>query len=161
MNLTHLKNSIESIKEKTPEIYKESINISTPLFLFHKKIYEAGNEILSNNYNINQTHLDVLATLYYSGNDNYILSPTQLYERMLFSSGGMTKVLKQLEEKEYIQRIENSEDKRSKLVQLSQLGEEITIRALGNILELEDTYYSKLNKEEQKNLQALLEKMLS
>lgn len=161
MNLSHLKNGIQNIQENTPQIYKDSINISASLFFLKNKMYDEGNEILSNVYNMNQTHLDVLATLYYLGDEQYTLSPTELYERMLFSSGGMTKVLKQLEEKEYIQRIENSEDKRSKLVQLSPLGEKITIKALGDVLELEDTYYSKLNKEEQKNLQALLEKMLS
>ena len=160
MNLTHLQNGIQNIKELTPEIYKDSISISASLFFLKNKMYDEGNNILSDVYNINQTHLDVLSTLYYLGN-NYTLSPTELYERMLFSSGGMTKVLKQLEEKKYIQRVENSEDKRSKLVQLSQLGKEITIKALGDILELEDTYYSKLNKEERKTLQALLEKILS
>lgn len=161
MNLTHLQNGIQNIKENTPEIYKNSINISASLFFLKNKMYDEGNEILSNVYNMNQTQLDVLATLYYLGDKKYTLSPTELYERMLFSSGGMTKVLKQLEEKKYIQRIENSEDKRSKLVQLSQLGEDITVKALGEVLELEDTYYNKLNKEEQKTLQVLLEKMLS
>lgn len=160
MNLTHLQNGIQNIKELTPEIYKDSISISASLFFLKNKMYDEGNNILSDVYNINQTHLDVLSTLYYLGN-NYTLSPTELYERMLFSSGGMTKVLKQLEEKKYIQRVENSEDKRSKLVQLSQLGKEITIKALGDVLELEDTYYSKLNKEERKTLQSLLEKILS
>lgn len=160
MNLTHLQNGIQNIKELTPEIYKDSISISASLFFLKNKMYDEGNNILSDVYNMNQTHLDVLSTLYYLGN-NYTLSPTELYERMLFSSGGMTKVLKQLEEKKYIQRVENSEDKRSKLVQLSQLGKEITIKALGDVLELEDTYYSKLNKEERRTLQALLEKILS
>ncbi|QKJ22825.1 MarR family winged helix-turn-helix transcriptional regulator [Poseidonibacter lekithochrous] len=161
MNLSHLKNGIQNIKENTPQIYKDSINISASLFFLKNTMYDEGNKILSDVYNMNQTHLDVLSTLYYLGDEQYTLSPTELYERMLFSSGGMTKVLKQLEEKEYIQRIENSVDKRSKLVQLSQLGKETTVKALGEILELEDTYYSKLNNEEQKNLQALLEKMLS
>lgn len=161
MNLTHLQNGIQNIKENTPKIYKDSINISASLFFLKNKMYDEGNEILSNVYNMNQTHLDVLSTLYYLGDENHTLSPTELYERMLFSSGGMTKILKQLEEKKYIQRVKNKEDKRSKLVQLSHLGKEITIKALGEVLELEDTYYSKLNKEEQKNLQNILEKMLN
>ena len=42
------------------------------------------------------SHIDVLASLHFNGN---ALSPTELYDAMLFSSGGMTKVLKKLEEK--------------------------------------------------------------
>lgn len=70
-----------------------------PFFILHKKIFEGGNEILINKFGLNQTELDVLGALYYLGGDDFTLSPTKLYEKLLFSSGGMTKVLKKLEEK--------------------------------------------------------------
>lgn len=53
------------------------------------------------------------------------LSPTELYQSMLFSSGGLTKVLTRLQEKGYIVRLENPEDKRSKLVLLTADGKSL------------------------------------
>ncbi|WP_076412335.1 MarR family winged helix-turn-helix transcriptional regulator [Shewanella sp. UCD-KL12] len=52
----------------------------------------------------------------------HLLSPTDLYQSMLFSSGGLTKVLIRLQKEELIERCENPDDKRSKLVKLSQKG---------------------------------------
>ena len=52
----------------------------------------------------------------------HVLSPTELYQSMLFSSGGLTKVLNRLQKMELIERLDNPEDKRSKLVKLSSSG---------------------------------------
>lgn len=50
------------------------------------------------------------------------LSPTELYRSIMISSGGMTKVLKQLEFDGLIEREDNPDDQRSKLVLLTELG---------------------------------------
>ncbi|WP_167730567.1 MarR family transcriptional regulator [Terasakiella sp. SH-1] len=50
------------------------------------------------------------------------MTPTELYKAILITSGGMTKVLKQLEHNGWIQRLENTQDKRSKLVKLTHDG---------------------------------------
>ncbi|MCK8045456.1 MarR family transcriptional regulator [Shewanella sp. 1CM18E] len=55
----------------------------------------------------------------------HVLSPTELYQSMLFSSGGLTKVLNRLHKMELIERLDNPEDKRSKLVKLSSTGKEL------------------------------------
>ncbi len=152
--------NIEKIKELTPEVYNNEMNTSRPFFILHSLLYKKGENIISTQYNINQTELDVLASLYYSSKENFSFTPTELYEIMLFSSGGMTKVLKKLEEKEYISRIENSEDKRSKLVQITSLGKEITVKALKDVVTFEANYFSKLTEKEQNQLQTLLYKIL-
>lgn len=152
--------NIDKIKELTPEVYNNEMNTSRPFFILHSLLYKKGENIISTQYNINQTELDVLASLYYSSKENFSLTPTELYEIMLFSSGGMTKVLKKLEEKEYIRRIENSEDKRSKLVQITSLGKEITEKALKDIVTFEANYFSKLTNNEQDQLKTLLYKIL-
>ena len=153
-------NNIENIKKLSPKIYKDSMQISIPFFVLHKILFEKGEEVLSNEFLLSQSELDVLGALYYSGGKNNRLSPTQLYDIMLFSSGGMTKVLKKLEEKKYIQRVENKEDKRGKLVQITNLGIEITIKALDKVITFEDTYLSKLDKKEQETFKKLIYKIL-
>ncbi|PHQ65076.1 MAG: MarR family transcriptional regulator [Sulfurimonas sp.] len=135
------------------------MKLSVPFFVLHKKIYEKGENLISKEFNINQSELDVLSALYYMG-DNFMLSPTKLYEVMLFSSGGMTKLLKKLESRNFIRRVENNIDKRSKLVQITDLGIEITTNALKDIVSFEDEYFSKLNPKEQDTFQKLLYKML-
>ncbi|NOR58194.1 MAG: MarR family transcriptional regulator [Sulfurimonas sp.] len=135
------------------------MKLSVPFFVLHKKIYEKGENLISQEFNINQSELDVLSALYYMG-DDFMLSPTKLYEVMLFSSGGMTKLLKKLESRNFIRRVENNIDKRSKLVQITDLGIEITTNALKDIVSFEDEYFSKLNQKEQDTFQKLVYKML-
>ena len=72
----------------------------------------------------------------------------------------MTKLLKKLENKYFIRRIENKIDKRSNLVQITDLGVEVTIKALKDILSFEDGYFSKLDKNEQTVFKKLIYKML-
>ena len=160
MDKKHIEKIKEQYKKQSPQMYNESVELTLPFFILHKKIYEGGNEILTNNYNLNQTELDVLANLQYLGGDDFSLTPTELYEQMLFSSGGMTKVLKKLEEKKLIRRVENPNDKRSKLVQITQEGTNITQNSLKEILTYEENIFSKLDKKERETLKNLLLKTL-
>ena len=160
MDKKHIEKIQEQYKKQSPEMYNESVELTLPFFILHKKIYEGGNEILTNNYKLNQTELDVLANLYYLGGENFSLTPTKLYEHMLFSSGGMTKVLKKLEEKKLIKRVDNPEDKRSKLVQITQEGKDITSNSLKEILSYEESIFSKLDEKERHTLKELLLKAL-
>lgn len=161
MNLKSFETNLENVKKLTPEVYKDSMNITIPFFILHRKIFEHGDDFLKKNFLLNQSELDILSTLYYKTENNFTMSPTNLYDVMFFSSGGMTKVLKKLETKGYIRRVDNILDKRSKLVQLTNLGKDITKKALKQIVELEDKYFAKLDKEEQKLLNKLLLKALS
>lgn len=161
MNIKQFETNINNVKKMTPQIYKESMNLTVPFFILHKELFSNGEELLKKNFSLNQSELDILATLYYMTEETFTMTPTNLYEVMLFSSGGMTKVLKKLESKRYIKRVENNEDKRSKLVQLTSLGKEITIKALEEVISFEDKYLSKLNEKEQKELSKLLLKALN
>lgn len=160
MNIKQLKENLENIKIQTPDIYKDSMNITIPFFLLSSKLFEHGEKMLKEKYNLNQTELDILSLVYYSTDEKYRITPTKLYDMMLFSSGGMTKALKKLESKDYIKRVENENDKRSKLVELTSLGKEIAVKAIKDIVEFEDKSFSKLDKQEQQLLSKLLLKAL-
>lgn len=160
MNIKQFESNLQQIKKLTPQLFKETMQLSLPFFVLHKKIHDNGENLILNEFNISQSELDVLAALYYDGGENFTMSPTRLYDFMLFSSGGMTKLLKKLENKNLIRRIENSSDRRSKLVQITDLGIDITIKALKDILTVEDEYFSKLDKEEQAIFKKLIFKML-
>lgn len=80
-------------------------------------------------FGLNSGEFDVLATLLRSGKP-YTLSPTELYQAMMISSGTMTHRLKRLEQQELITRTPNPEDSRSLLVRLSPKGYELINQAI-------------------------------
>lgn len=127
-----------------------------PITLLYKSMYNDAEQFIKEKYDLVHSHVDVLATLYF--NDN-ALSPTELYDATVFSSGGMTKVLKKLEERHYITRKPSLEDKRSLLVCLTPLGAELVQEALKEISLQKMKLFNVLSQEERENLNQLLEKV--
>ncbi|WP_083568385.1 MarR family winged helix-turn-helix transcriptional regulator [Arcobacter sp. LA11] len=160
MDVEKLKEGIIFHKKNSPKTYKKDIDLGVPIFVLHKNIINGIDRILNKKYEMTNIELDVLSSLVLGGGDECILSPTQLYDRLVFSSGGMTKVLKKLELKEFITRVENSEDKRSKLVKLTSKGREICDKALKEVVTYECQYFECLEKGEKENLKSILFKVL-
>lgn len=104
--------------------------------------------------------MDLLVSLTTVEDKSGTLAPTELYDHLLFSSGGMTKLLKKLETKNYITRVENPKDKRSKLVQITPKGKELTIKAINDVLKLESQYFLKLTDNEKNSLKDAFKKLL-
>lgn len=61
------------------------------------------------------------------------LTPTELQKSILITSGGMTKVLHQLEQQNYIERKENPEDGRSMFVLLTDAGAAYAEQAMAEV----------------------------
>ena len=72
----------------------EVLAFALPINLIYKSMYNESEQFFKSNYDLIHSDIDVMATLYFNGND---LSPTELYDAMLFSSGGMTKILNKLD----------------------------------------------------------------
>lgn len=159
MNINEIADGIQNHKIKSPETYNDIINISVPFHMLYQNIMEGITQIQHDTYQINNSELDVLASLVLSGN-NYVLSPTKLHERLLFTSGAITKVLKKLEEKNYITRIDNIHDKRSKLVQITPSGKKMCQAALKDVILYEEKCFEALTKKEKITFQNLLLKTL-
>ena len=104
-----------------------------------------------------KSEVDVLASLYTNSNE---LTPTQLYDLTIFSSGGMTKVLKRLESRGYILRKADTKDKRCMLVCLTPSGEEVIKCSLFSISKEYEAYFDTLSAHETKELSRLLQKVL-
>lgn len=111
------------------------------------------------NHGLQQGEFDVLATLRRSGAP-YELVPTQLFEALMISSGGMTNRLDRLEKAGWIARKPNPEDRRGTLVALTEQGLELINRIFPLHVENEAQALTTLSKKEQQTLQRLLEKLL-
>ncbi|MGM3174274.1 MarR family winged helix-turn-helix transcriptional regulator [Dickeya lacustris] len=103
---------------------------------------------------------DVLATLYRSGNP-YALTPTQLYEALMMSSGGMTNRIDRLEQAQLVLRQPNPQDRRSALVVLTPDGITLINQLLNVHIDNERQLLSALSLNEQQQLNELLKKLLT
>jgi len=160
MNIQKLKEGIALHKTNSPKTYDEDINITVPLLLLNRKMLDGISNILVKKYSIVSAEFDVLVSLLIGGKDDFTLSPTELYDRLIFSSSGMSKVIKRLNDKEYIVRIDNPEDKRSKLVKLTIKGRELLDVALKDLVKYECEYFKNFTKDEKNTFSKLLFKSL-
>ncbi|RUU68066.1 MarR family transcriptional regulator, partial [Mesorhizobium sp. M2C.T.Ca.TU.009.01.2.1] len=102
---------------------------------------------------------DVLATLRRSGTP-YALTPTELYEATMVTSGAMTARLDRLEKAGLIQRAPHPSDRRGVIVQLTAKGRELTDDALTAHVANEHQILSGLTSEDREMLAKLLEKLI-
>ena len=160
MNRPTHEEHINKIQQLLARPQKETAAIMIPFYLFYRKIFGGMSEQLKNMHDLTNSEIDVLGTLHASEAD-HTLSPTQLYQQLLFSSGGMTKVLARLEAKGAIERVENPGDRRSKLVRLTDDGKCILENAIVTALSYEGRYLDALNHSEKEHFRILLEKLLA
>lgn len=110
-------------------------------------------------YGLQAGEFDVLATLRRSGAP-YRLGPTQLFETLMVSSGGMTSRLDRLEKAGLIMRTPNPEDRRGTLVSLTEEGLALMDRMIPHHVANEASMLTALSREEQRALSQLLGKLL-
>jgi DNA-binding MarR family transcriptional regulator len=110
-------------------------------------------------YGLNQSQFAVLAALRRAG-EPYCLSPTQLYNGLLISSGAMTNRLERLAALGYIERVPDPGDGRSMLVALTKKGKRLIERVLRPHYDNERLLLSALDEDEQRQLANLLRRLL-
>ncbi|EWG98400.1 MarR family winged helix-turn-helix transcriptional regulator [Halomonas sp. BC04] len=110
-------------------------------------------------YGLQAGEFDVLATLRRSG-PPYRLGPTQLFETLMISSGGMTSRLDRLEKAGLIARSPNPEDRRGTLVSLTEKGMALMAEMIPRHVANEGRMLTALSREEQQALSELLSKLL-
>ena len=103
---------------------------------------------------------DVLATLRRSG-EPYMLSPTKLYEAAMISSGGMTNRLDRLERAGLVERRPDPNDRRGKLIALTDAGKRVIDETIGRHVANEERLLSALNPAERDKLNVLLRKLIA
>jgi len=102
---------------------------------------------------------DVLATLRRSGAP-HALTPTELYEATMVTSGAMTARLDRLEKAGLIQRAPHPSDRRGIVVQLTAKGLALVDEALAAHVANEHTILAGLTAAERETLAKLLEKLI-
>ncbi len=153
MKKIHLDDAYQNILKDDKEVFA----LDLPLTLIYKYMFSRHSNLLQTKYDLNNSEFDVLASLHFSGK---ILTPTAIYEATIYSSGGMTKVLKKLKDKKLITRIASKEDKRSMLVKIELKGEALVETCIKDIGEVDNEIFSVLDAKEQKSLKQILKKLV-
>jgi DNA-binding MarR family transcriptional regulator len=101
----------------------------------------------------------VLATLRVSG-PPYRMSPSRLQGTMLFTSGGISNLLRRIEEQGYIRRFEDPLDRRGVLVELTKQGLALAEKAMADHAAVERRLCAMFSEAERETLSALLSRMI-
>lgn len=110
-------------------------------------------------HGLNLASFDVLATLRRSG-DPYTLSPGELIESTMVTSGTMTNRIDQLVKRGLVERIANPDDGRSVLIHLTDKGFRLIDDAATEHVANLDRLTSRLNEREFRSLDRLLQRFL-
>jgi DNA-binding MarR family transcriptional regulator len=102
----------------------------------------------------------VLATLRVSGAP-YRMTPSNLQARLLFTSGGLSNLLKRLEGSGWIQRTDDPEDGRGVLVCLTAKGRRLADRAMPDHASAELRLLRMFSAQEREQLAGLLARMMA
>lgn len=111
-------------------------------------------------HGLNGSNFDVLATLRRSGAP-YGLSPSDLMASTMVTSGTMTNRIDQLVKAGLVERIPNSQDARSFVISLTNEGHVLIDRVLGDHVKTQARLTADLTKEDKKNLNLILKKLLT
>ncbi|WP_454813143.1 MarR family winged helix-turn-helix transcriptional regulator [Labrys neptuniae] len=139
---------------------------SLPMAVFGR-LSDASERVLRDHMNplfaaagLQPGEFDVLATLRRSG-EPYMLSPTRLYEAAMISSGGMTNRLDRLEHAGLVERRPDPNDRRGKLIALTEAGKSVIDETIARHVANEERLLSVLTRAEQETLDGLLRKLIT
>lgn len=110
-------------------------------------------------FGLNGATFDMLATLLRSGSPHR-LSPNQLLETMMITSGTLTNRIDRLEDAGLISRCRNMEDKRSVVISLTEKGRTIIDKAIAAHVDTQARLVSGMSETERTKLNSLLKKYL-
>ncbi|HEY9630414.1 MAG TPA: MarR family transcriptional regulator [Coleofasciculaceae cyanobacterium] len=110
-------------------------------------------------FGLQSGEFDVLATLRRSGRP-YQLSPTELFNMLMVSSGTMTHRIDRLEKTELVKRIPDPDDRRGMLITLTDKGFELIEAAVTAHVANEHRILSVLQEPERQSLTRLLRQLL-
>lgn len=110
-------------------------------------------------FQINNGEFDVLATLRRSGAP-YTLTPTELYQSLMITSGAMTNRIDTLEKKGYVKRMRSDQDRRIVTVTLTSNGLKLISKMIYSHVQTEEQLLSSLSPKEQQQFDHLLQKLL-
>jgi DNA-binding MarR family transcriptional regulator len=145
-------------RQERPDLDVSPMGIVGRLTRLAKHVEQAIQATFSE-FGLTVGEFDVLATLRRSGRP-YQLSPTELFNTLMVSSGTMTHRIDRLEQADLVQRIPDPSDRRGTQIKLTEKGFDIIERAVEAHVVNEHRILSSLDRSEREVLTQLLRKFL-
>ncbi|KAM3089768.1 MarR family winged helix-turn-helix transcriptional regulator [Phormidesmis sp. 146-35] len=145
-------------RRERPDVDVSPMGIIGRLTRLAKHLEQAIQETLSE-FGLTVGEFDVLATLRRSGHP-YQLSPTELFNTLMVSSGTMTHRIDRLEQSDLVQRIPDPSDRRGTQIKLTDKGFSIIEKAVEAHVVNEHRILGALKVSEREALTQLLRKLL-
>ena len=146
-------------RRERPDVNVEAIGVVGRMVLLKAQL-DAAFETVAARHDVDRGLADVLAALRRSG-PPYRLSPTDLFNSMMVTSGGMTHRLDRLERKGLIARKRHPDDRRGVQVQLTARGRKRIDAILPESMQQVDQALAAIDRKEQKQLADLLRRVLA
>lgn len=157
MNKDNVDLIIEQWKNEMPELKTNAMAIWGRM----KRIAKFSERRLGDNFSkftLNNGEFDVLATLRRSGGE-FKLKPTELYNLLMVTSGAMTNRIDTLEKKGLVIRVNDTEDRRTVYVKLTEEGLRIINNAVYEHVSREEELLTMLTEEEKETFNCILRKI--
>ena len=130
--------------------------LTVPMMIISEYILNNSKHIFEK-HELTKSEIDVLVTLHTAGDK---ATPSELSEDLVFTTSGISKVLKKLLDKELVSKHLSNSDKRSVLISLEQKGHNIVEECFPLFEEVESRFFNMLNKKEKETLEKTLKKIL-
>jgi DNA-binding MarR family transcriptional regulator len=145
-------------RQERPDLDVSPMGIIGRITRLAKHLEQAIQETFAE-FGLTVGEFDVLATLRRSGHP-YQLSPTELFNTLMVSSGTMTHRIDRLEQAELVQRIPDISDRRGTQIKLTDKGFDVIEKAVEAHVVNEHRILGGLNMPEREVLTQLLRKFL-
>lgn len=146
------------LTEKEGKSMQKPFPIGRQLRMLNNKFRELGDRNLQK-YNLTAAQLDVMIYLKCSGEEE--IHQRQIENWFQLKNPTVTGLLNRLEEKGFIIRRTNPADRRYRVIELTEKGEQILGQMWEQAWNLENRIYDCLSKEEQEQLMVLLDRILN
>lgn len=147
-------------RREVPDLDVEAMEVLGRISEIALRIARDFIEPLIAEHGLQRAELDALLTLRRAG-PPYRLTPTQLFEAMMMSSGGMTSLIDRLERAGWVERAANPRDRRGTLVSLTPRGRALTDAILPRMTAEQTRMLATLAPEERAQLSRLLARLLA
>ncbi|TPV59982.1 MarR family transcriptional regulator [Aestuariibacter sp. GS-14] len=152
-----VENLLADWRKERPDLDGDGIAVVARIINLANRYEQEINRFLKD-YGINYTDFDLLATLRRKGSP-FKLSPGQLQDDVILTSGAMTACLKRLEKKNLLARTTSESDRRGVDVQLTEQGKSLVDETISKRFEFATLSVKSLESNEQVQLANLLQKL--
>lgn len=160
-NVRDLRDFVDSLEEEwlaeVPDLHTDGIPVVARLVRMSYYIARRVDENLAR-FGLNRGEFEVLAVL--TRNPGRTITPKILQEKILISSGGLSNRIKKLEEKGLLVRRTDPEDRRGVILEATEAGRELTLRAVTSHVEVERQIVGGISPEHRATLARLLKELI-